>query len=392
LTLSLSAGLRKLYMCISAGRQRTRALWWASYIAATVMLLGAFILLVVAAIFTPPGRSKLGIIMSYFLQVHMVSFFQQFLVAALRFVHRYHLSVHIAGWMFLSIGDRFCEFILREGLVENVDYRHWHLSLYKDYIFHIDYIYPVCELTDSTSRGSHIGYGRSKSVIFQVNPLHQLARGRSVMILDLIKKKPKTPLYVASEPSPKPFPVEPVYLEMSQVSSHRRERAARVIQRFLRMATVIVASPVAFTHPPPPPPPLPPTASVEPDETDSSVVNDDDDVEMTDIGDRAFETEDMEDLTISLKKFKPQIRNDYKDKFHFWQARMKGYINAENIEQSEIHLLQKVALSEDSIKSPSSKVSEDANQDPRAEVQAIAFVRRGSVMNTRQQFEQHKKL
>ena len=45
--------------------------------------------------------------------------------------------------------------------------------------------------------------------------------------------------------------------------------------------------------------------------------------------------EEMEDMTISLKKFQPQIRKDYKDKFHFWQARMEGYTHAGDLEQAD---------------------------------------------------------
>ena len=64
---------------------------------------------------------------------------------------------------FANIGYRYCEYILRRGLVEGVDYKHLHLSLYRDHIFHVDYIYPVRQLTDATLRDDDIGYSSKGS-------------------------------------------------------------------------------------------------------------------------------------------------------------------------------------------------------------------------------------
>jgi hypothetical protein len=384
-TLFLSKGLRELYMRLSAGSNKP-LYRWLRYMATFLFLSGSFILLVVAAMLTPPSKSKLGIIMSYLVQVHLASFLQQFVIAALRIVHTYHFSVHVLGVTCLSIGNRYCEFILLRGLLEGVDYRHWYFSLCDRAVFHIDYIYPLRpELADSLSRSSEFNYSSGDDRrIFQVNPLHQLARGRSVMVMDLIKKKPQVPSL-----SPRTS-VQPLQLEMSPMVTNSDAN-----QISTPPAELAPLPPAELAPLPPPPSPPADEGSAESCDVTSSVEDkgyDEDDQTASD-RDRTYgDCEEMEDMTISLKKFQPQIRKDYKDKFHFWQARMKGYTDAGDLEQADIHSLQKAATVDDSnsTKSPMSNVVfEDASPAVRSEVVAMSINKRGSVMNLRQQFE-HK--
>lgn len=89
------------------------------------IVIGAISLLLLAALFTT-GHSRAGIVISYMVQVHFVSFFVDLIYAVLLFVDRFHVGVYInlcgKHACLLRVGGLFCEIVLRQKLKEGDDY------------------------------------------------------------------------------------------------------------------------------------------------------------------------------------------------------------------------------------------------------------------------------
>ena len=111
------------------------------YFTAICMMIGGFLLLLFATMFTT-GKSSFGILGEYALQVQFYSFILEILEIRLRAVSSIYLKVQcnflgsphiwesvlgeqaaaLVGYLSFSMGERFVEMIARTGAVENVDY------------------------------------------------------------------------------------------------------------------------------------------------------------------------------------------------------------------------------------------------------------------------------
>ena len=401
------AVIRPLAMSIGSGSQsvflwlRLKSEVYVNVLQFLIMA-AAGVMLVFAALLTPPNVDKYYVILRYFLQVHMLSFFVDIYKTALLYKTTFHFGLYFGPKNMMNIGQVLCEVIVKNGLVEDLDYKHYRYYLPFD-IVRIDYIVPVdpavveslLQPTDRSEDGDDVGAPSSaKHTLYNMNRQDSGFIATQVNPMLLLKRERE-----------------------AQAGIERNSNLPTTLRRGGQEVLGARVSPLS----PPPPPPIAYTAatigdrgsSTPPDkpplttkpmcvEMKASAVNaddsfaegddedgDDEDGEQTTGNrDRTYgDCEEMEDMTISLKKFQPQIRKDYKDKFHFWQARMKGYTDAGDLEQADIHSLQRAATVEDSGGASTKSASAEATCEARIEVQAIAADRRGSVMTMAQQFE-----
>jgi hypothetical protein len=284
-------------------------------ITSILLIASTFILLVIAAVFTPPGASKTYLILRYFLVVHVLSFIVEILNAYLLFQTSYHLSVYIGRWRFISIGNLFCEIIVKRQLVEGIDFAH---HQYAFACFSTEYIFPLnydkliesknnieasnAEVNNTTNTFS-TSYRDSAILVNQTNPL--LLRK-----IELEKEKVKDTN----------IEIDKNNLEMSDVNT-------------------LMSNEKAFLSKSPAAPYVAPTFNPILQIDDENTVN----IHTMGMSEACDEPENMTETAMRLKKFRPEIKKEYKTLYHFFQAREKGYINATAIEQIDMDSISRNA-------------------------------------------------
>jgi hypothetical protein len=309
--ISLTALLRALYM--RADRHE-----WLGYAMLVVLAVGAFVLLVFAAILTPPDVDRLYLILRYFLQVHLVSILTDAVNGALLQETGYHLGLFIGPKNFVMVGQRLCEVIVIDGLVEGIDYRARVLPMV---VLRIDYISPMATIGSVRMAARSAGAGgsmtRQASLIqMTTNPMLIIAQQQGQQQIPL---PPPPPLLIGVADSNSPASAEK--------QQEEEEEGLDEEQAMPRDSTIDM---------------------------------------------------DMEDGTgVTLRRFGAEVRADYRNVFHYFQARDQGAVSATAIEGVDMEQLR------------SSAVFEGGTGEERAaqEVVAITGLRRGSVMAMAHQYE-----
>ena len=354
---SIKSSLPKAYANISG---------WTAYSVTAFFAVLVIIILCLAALLTPPNVSRGYVILRYFLQVHLYSFFLEMFIFALRFRTDFYLGVHLGLLQPIDIGSFVCEVIVIRHLVEGVHYKHHYYRLCGG-LLTIEYIVLVVSAYDSqenivaTSSKHSIATTRlirtqtGRIITTELNPMMLLKKQKK----EGCQREVREEGIDVEDPTPLAMEVDaPVYDVKPQPLIELMPVETPVVDDIDVDDNV---APVDDIKPLPFPPHVTNPMQPADDERDceeplielvpvkSAVVDDIDVEEQQEQSDRDRtygDNEEMEDLTISLKKFQPEVRKDYKDKFHFWQARMKGYIDAQSVEQSDIQSLQMAATTE----------------------------------------------
>ena len=316
--ISLVSLLRALYM-------RGDMCECLSYVTFTMFVALAFTLLVFAAILTPPGVDRFYLIAQYFLQVHLVSIFTDAVNGALLQETGYHLGLFVGPKSFVMIGQRLCEVIVIDGLVEGIDYRAMILPMV---VLRIDYISPRAALGSVKAAAKRVDTGaslatRSSDIQMTTNPMLIMAQKQ--------QQQQQSPL----PPPPPPPSSLPI-----------------VATESVRNADSVVLQQVKID----------PAGEEQERGREQALPGD----STVDIG--------MEDgIGVTLRRFGAEVRPDYTNVFHYFQARDQGAVSATTIEGVDLEQLRSGAVYQ--------------GGDMEEEEVAITGLRRGSVLAMAHKYE-----
>ena len=247
------------------------------HLVTALLIVGAFVLLLFASLLTPPGVSRSYLILRYFLQVHLLSFFTEVWGAALLFVSTHHHAFYIGSKSIVMVGQLLVETIVRRDLVENIDYR----ATSRSYCcFRLDSVSPMSLISSVSIKGP---------------------RARSS-----VSRESEAVVAMTTNPM------------LSLKASTQQETALNPLAGQGRALSKIAPS-------------------LETAEETSEEAH-----EQQPSAETSMEMQDGQ--TVTLRRFKPEVRSNYANVFHFFQALDQGATSAHSVEAVDIEELRRAAV------------------------------------------------